>query len=73
MEQYGVHGNNENGTLGNGTNKNTKTVTQVKIDENTYLNNIIKIANGKDHVLALSKERYSICMGTKCTWRIRKQ
>lgn len=65
MEQYGVHGNNENGTLGNGTNENTKIITQIKTDENTNLNNIIKIVSGKEHVLALSKDRHSICMGTK--------
>ena len=49
-------GNNESGQLGNGTNKNTKVPVQVYIDEDTILNNIVKIAVGTDHVLALTKD-----------------
>jgi len=50
-------GKNENGTLGNGTNEDAIEAVQVKIDENTYLNNVIKISAGTNHVLALTKDK----------------
>ena len=49
-------GKNENGQLGDGTNEDKIEAVQVKIDENTYLTNVIKISVGEEHVLALTKE-----------------
>ncbi len=49
-------GNNQDGQLGNGTNENRNTPGKVCIDENTELTNVVKIAVGTDHVLALTKE-----------------
>ena len=49
-------GKNENGQLGDGTNEEKIEAVQVKIDENTYLTNVIKISVGEEHVLALTKE-----------------
>ncbi|MBO5478694.1 MAG: Ig-like domain-containing protein, partial [Clostridia bacterium] len=48
-------GNNAKGTIGNGTIENVNVPTSVYIDEDTALNNIVKIAVGTDHVLALTK------------------
>ena len=48
-------GNNAKGTIGNGTTENVNVPTSVYIDEDTALNNIVKIAVGTDHVLALTK------------------
>ncbi len=56
-------GNNENGILGIGeqggdiftVGERIAEAQQVKIDENTYLENIVKIAVGSKHILALTK------------------
>ena len=56
MEQYGLFGGNENGELGNGEEKDSLIPVQVKINENEYLTNVIKISAGSNHVLALTKE-----------------
>jgi len=47
-------GKNEKGQLGNGTNKNSSVVVQVKTDEDTFLSDIVKIA-----------VRKRICFSTK--------
>lgn len=52
---WGV-GNNTNGSLGNGSTQNSKMPVQVKIDEDTTLTNIIKVAAGTDHCLALTAD-----------------
>ncbi|MCI8620535.1 MAG: hypothetical protein HFJ50_01605 [Clostridia bacterium] len=49
-------GNNKKGTLGNGTNDDSLEPVQVRIDENTFLTNVIKISVGANHVLALTSE-----------------
>lgn len=49
-------GKNDNGELGDGTNKEKIEAVQVKIDDNTYLTNIVKISVGTNHVLALTKD-----------------
>ena len=49
-------GKNEDGQLGDGTNVDKKEAVQVKIDENTYLTNIVKISVGQNHVMALTKD-----------------
>ncbi len=49
-------GNNEYGQLGNGTTTNSNETIQVKVDVNTYLKNISKIAVGESHILALTTE-----------------
>lgn len=48
-------GNNKDGQLGNGTNQNSKIPQKVHMDEDTQLANVIKIAVGTDHVLALTQ------------------
>ncbi len=50
-------GNNSNGALGDGTNENRTEAVQVKIDENTNLENVIKISVGSNHILALTEDR----------------
>lgn len=64
-------GNNETGTLGNGTNDDMNVVTQVKIDENTNLENIIKIAVRNRTCTSTYKKWRSFRMGTKFKWRTR--
>ena len=49
-------GNNASGQLGNGTTESSKVPVNVHIDEDTILNNILKISVGTDHVLALAKD-----------------
>ena len=49
-------GNNASGQLGNGSTDNSKVPVQVKIDEDTNLENIVKIASGTDHVIALAND-----------------
>ena len=49
-------GNNKDGQLGNGTNDNCNIAEKVHINETTELTNVIKIAVGTDHVLALTQE-----------------
>ena len=50
-------GRNDNGVLGNGTRGvHSSKFVKVKIDENTYLTNIVKIAAGEYHMLAVTKE-----------------
>lgn len=58
-------GKNEYGNLGNGTDEEQLIPVQVMIDENTALDNVIKISAGMNHVLALTKDRKSLCMGRK--------
>ena len=55
-------GNNNYGQLGDGTNNSSDIPVQVKIDENTYLTDIIKISGGDTSVEALRKD------GTVWTW-----
>ncbi len=47
-------GKNDCGQLGDGTTTNRNTLEQVKIDENTYLINVKKIAVGENHSVALT-------------------
>jgi len=51
-------GNNAKGQLGTGDKTGTysNVLTQVQIDEDTKLDNVIKIAVGTDHVLAITKQ-----------------
>jgi len=49
-------GNNATGQLGNGTTESTNVPVQVHIDEDTVLSNIVKIAVGTDHVVALTND-----------------
>ncbi len=49
-------GNNEKGTLGNGTTESSKEAVNVRIDIDTELKNIVKIAVGSNHVLALASD-----------------
>ena len=50
-------GYNDHGELGNGTKGiHSSKFVKVKIDENTYLTNIVKIAAGEYHMLAVTKE-----------------
>ena len=74
MEQYGKCGNvkiDEN-TQDIITSQMLGEPSQIMIDENTPLTNIVKIAVGKNHALALTKGRKCICMGRKYSWRTRK-
>ncbi|MCI8621423.1 MAG: hypothetical protein HFJ50_06895 [Clostridia bacterium] len=63
MEQYGEFGNNENGNLGNGNTENKIVPEKVRKDEDTYLENVVKIAVGTDHALALTKDGYVYTWG----------
>lgn len=63
MEQCGVLGKNAYGTLGCGTNEDSLIVTEVKIDENTPLTNVIKISVGTNHALALTEDGYVYAWG----------
>lgn len=51
-----MSGLNNNGQLGDGTSTYRADLAQVKINENTYLNNIVKIASGANHCLAVTKD-----------------
>lgn len=55
-------GLNTNGQLADGSYNNREGLAQVKIDENTNLTNIVRIAAGAAHALALTKE------GTVYAW-----
>ena len=59
-------GLNTYGVLGNGTTKYSADLEQVKIDENTNLTNVVRIAAGASHMLAVTKEGnvYSVGLGT---------
>ena len=57
-------GNNASGQIGNGTTTNIGNAEIVKIDEDTNLTGVIKIANGGDHVLALTAEGKVYAWGT---------
>ena len=51
-------GNNAKGQLGTGEGTGTysNVLTQVQIDEDTKLENVVKIAVGTDHALAITKQ-----------------
>lgn len=49
-------GHNDKGQLGNGTNVDSNVPVQVKIDANTYLDNVIDISAGRNSGLALRKD-----------------
>jgi len=57
-------GDNTYGQLGDGTNISSKELVQVKIDNKTYLTNVVKIAVGYYHTLALTKEGYIYAWGS---------
>ena len=61
-----MSGLNNYGQLGDGTTTYRADLAQVKINENTYLNNIVRIAAGASHCLALTKdgEVYAWGLGT---------
>ncbi len=62
-------GNNENGNLGIGNNESPKELVQVRIDEDTYLTNVVKIACRNRPHNCFNKHRTCICLGTKHIWR----
>ena len=49
-------GKNDLGQLGNGTTIDSIDPVQVKISDNTYLTNVVKISAGNAHVLALTED-----------------
>ena len=55
MERYGGVGDNTYGQLGDGSNVSSLEPVQVKINKNTPLTNVIKIATGYNHALAITK------------------
>ena len=55
-------GDNQSGQLGNGTNENSIFATQVKINENEYLNGVVGISAGENFSVALKLD------GTVWTW-----
>lgn len=57
-------GNNSKGQLGNGTTEKSNIPVQVKTDEDTNLENVIKIAVGTEHVMALTKQGNIYSWGT---------
>ena len=63
MERYGGTGFNDKGQLGQNDTKNSNVLKQVKIDENTYLTNIIKISVYEKSVMALTKDGYVYAWG----------
>ena len=61
-----MSGINNYGQLGDGTTTYRGNLAQVKIDENTYLTNVVRIAAGASHCLAVTKdgEVYAWGLGT---------
>ena len=57
-------GSNNVGQLGNGTTTNSNVPLQVKIDENTYLTNVIEISAGPECAYALTKDGYVYAWGS---------
>ncbi len=56
-------GLNTNGQLADGTYTNREKLAQIKIDEDTNLTNIVRIAAGASHVLALTKDGFVYSWG----------
>ncbi len=57
-------GKNDLGQLGNGNNINTSIPTEVSLNDNTKLENIIDVGSGYDHGVALSKDGFVYTWGS---------
>lgn len=66
-------GNGSVGELGNGSTIIISEPTQVKIDANTYLTDIVKVSAGAQHVLALKKDGTVWAFRRRSKWKTRNR